>query len=348
MLKRIGRNYCCREKFCVNESVPLQLLRMWRHSFSSIIDGDGDGDIDSPRFHQSSSQGRDSWRNNESSPPGPGRVSNRPLRGDRRRPTVYSSGYQHSGKSAVQFGVREDQYQGREREIEDSDFLEKFKLRFDRNKSENPVTKESPERRDEVAAAASELPPQDADEIFKKMKETGLIPNAVAMLDGLCKDGLVQEAMKLFGVMREKGTLPEVVIYTAVVEGFCQAQKLEDAIRIFRKMQGNGVTPNAFSYRILIQGLCRGKRLDSAAEFCNEMLEAGHSPNVATFISLVDSFTKEKGMEETQSLITSLRQKGLVFDEKSVREYLEKKGPFSSLVWEVLLGKKAPLRSSLF
>lgn len=345
MLKRIGRIYCCREKCFVNESVPLQLLRMWRHSFSTIIDGDGD--IDSPRFHQSGSQGRDSWRNNDASPPGLGRVSNRPLRGDRRRPTVYSPGSQHSRKSG-QFGVRENQYQGRESEVEDSDFLEKFKLRFDRNKSENPDTKESPERRDEVAATASELPPEDADEIFKKMKETGLIPNAVAMLDGLCKDGLVQEAMKLFGVMREKGTLPEVVIYTAVVEGFCQAQKLEDAIRIFRKMQGNGVTPNAFSYRILIQGLCRGKRLDSAAEFCNEMLEAGHSPNVATFIGLVDSFSEEKGMEETQSLITSLREKGLVIDEKSVRDFLEKKGPFSSLVWEVLLGKKASLRSSLF
>lgn len=344
MLKRIGRIYSWREKSFVNESVPLQLLRMWRQSFSTIIDGDGD--IDNPRFHQSSSQGGDSWRNNDTSHPGSGPVSNRPLRGDRRRPTAYSPGSQHSRKSA-QFGVREDQYQGRAGEVEESDFLEKFKFGFDRNKSENPVTKESPERRDEVAAAA-ELPPEDTDEIFKKMKETGLIPNAVAMLDGLCKDGLVQEAMKLFGVMREKGTLPEVVIYTAVVEGFCQAQKLEDAIRIFRKMQGNGVTPNAFSYRILIQGLCRGKRFDSAAEFCNEMLEAGYSPNVATFIGLVDSFSKEKGMEETQSLITSLREKGLVVDEKSVREYLEKKGPFSSLVWEVVLGKKAPLRSSLF
>ncbi|TQD73661.1 hypothetical protein C1H46_040809 [Malus baccata] len=37
-------------------------------------------------------------------------------------------------------------------------------------------------------------PPQaaeEADQIFIKMKETGLIPNAVAMPDGLCKDALV-------------------------------------------------------------------------------------------------------------------------------------------------------------
>jgi len=89
------------------------------------------------------------------------------------------------------------------------------------------------------------------------MKETGLVPNAVAMLDGLCKDGLVQEAMKLFGTMREKGTIPEVVIYTAVVDGFCKAHKFDDAKRVFRKIQSNGITPNAFSYGVLIQGLSK-------------------------------------------------------------------------------------------
>jgi len=62
-------------------------------------------------------------------------------------------------------------------------------------------------------------PTEDAEVIFEKMKQSSLIPNAVAMLDGLCRDGLVQEAMKLFGVMRLKRTMPEVVMCTAVVEG---------------------------------------------------------------------------------------------------------------------------------
>ncbi|RLN34266.1 uncharacterized protein C2845_PM03G08710 [Panicum miliaceum] len=103
------------------------------------------------------------------------------------------------------------------------------------------------------------------------MKETGLIPNTVSMLDGLCKNGLVQDAIKLCGLMREKVAIPEVVIYTAVVEAFCKAAKLDDAVRIFRKMQGNGVIPNAFSYWLLIQGPYKGGRLDDAIGFCVEM-----------------------------------------------------------------------------
>jgi pentatricopeptide repeat protein len=62
----------------------------------------------------------------------------------------------------------------------------------------------------------------------------------------------VQEAMKLFDLMREKGAIPEVVIHTAVVEAFCKASKLNTVLRIFKKMHGNGVIPNAFSYWLII------------------------------------------------------------------------------------------------
>lgn len=185
---------------------------------------------------------------------------------------------------------------------------------------------------------------EDVDEIFRKMKQTGLIPNAVAMLDGLCKSGLVQEAMKLFGLMREKGAIPEVVIYTAVVEAFCKADKPDDAVRIFKKMQANGVIPNAFSYWLIIGGLCKGGRLDDAVAFCVEMFEAGHSPNAPTFVGLVDAVCKTKGVEEGEKLVRSFQDRNFAIDEKSIREHLDKKGPFSPVVWEVIFGKKKSSR----
>ncbi|KAL2348487.1 hypothetical protein Fmac_002487 [Flemingia macrophylla] len=225
-------------------------------------------------------------------------------------------------------------------------FLDKFKLGFDDktvNLSELAAGKQSEEaKRSNHNQPAQESMPQDADEIFKKMKETGLIPNAVAMLDNLCKDGLVQEALKLFGLMREKGTIPEIVIYTAVVEGYTKAHRADDATRIFRKMQSNGISPNAYSYAVLIQGLYKCNRLQDAFEFCVEMLEAGHSPNVTTFVGLVDGFCKENGVEEAKTAIKTLTEKGFSVNEKAVREFLDKKTPFSPSVWEAIFGKKVP------
>lgn len=265
-----------------------------------------------------------------------------------RRSTTHdsSSPIQSSGARFV-----DDSKKRRDDSQSDSSFLERFKLGLNNNREESSL-----KNSDSVAAAEmpprlgeeEKLPePENADEIFKKMKETGLIPNAVAMLDGLCKDGLVQEALKLFGLMREKGTIPEVVIYTAVVDGFCKAHKLDDAKRVFKKMQNNGITPNAFSYGVLIQGLYKSNKLDDAVDFCVEMLEAGHSPNVVTFVGLVDGLCREKGVEEVKSVIESLKQKGFDVNNKAVREFLDKKSPFTPLVWEAIFGKE-PWRKTSF
>ncbi|MED6123031.1 hypothetical protein PIB30_045441 [Stylosanthes scabra] len=292
---------------------------------------------------------REEGHSNQQFPPEP--IPDRPLRGS--RPTNQPP--RERLKFEDNLGGPDHAFHGRNKPETDKDagpsaesFLNKFKLGFDNKKvntSEFASGNQSEEaKRSNPNQPASESMPQDANEIFKKMKETGLIPNAVAMLDGLCKDGFVQEALKLFGLMREKGTIPEIVIYTAVVEGFTKAHKADDAIRIFRKMQSNGISPNVFSYTVLVQGLCKCGRLQDAFEFCVDMLEAGHYPNTTTFVGLVDSFCKEKGVEEAKGAIKTLTDKGFSLDKKAVREFLDKKAPFSPSVWEAILGKTVPQR----
>ncbi|KAG7975593.1 hypothetical protein I3843_06G107400 [Carya illinoinensis] len=260
-------------------------------------------------------------------PPEP--IPNRPLRG------------QGNSKSDIHFRNRRP---SADSDKDSFEFLEKFKLGAGGglNKGEKFPNRLQQQQQQEEGKADTPTPPpaQDADEIFKKLKETGLIPNAVAMLDGLCKDGLVQEAMKLFGLMREKGTIPEVVIYTAVVDGFCKAHKFEDAKRIFRKMQNNGISPNAFSYSVLIQGLYQCDELDDAAAFCIEMLEAGHSPNITTFLGLVARLCLNKGVEEARTVIATLTQKGFFVNKKAIKEYMEKK-PTHPSVWEAIFGNES-------
>ncbi|KAI3523637.1 hypothetical protein L1887_01910 [Cichorium endivia] len=193
----------------------------------------------------------------------------------------------------------------------------------------------------EKEAMTNKLPPlQNADEISSRMNESEFIKSAAKMLHEMCRDGLVQEGMKLFYLIRESGIIPDVVTYTSLVQSFCHDQKLDDAIRIFKKMQSNGVVPNAFSYVILIQGLCKGKRLDDALEFCLQMLKTGHSPNLSTFTQLVDGFCREKGLESAQMMIKNLKDKGFCFNEKTVRRFLDKKGPFSPLVWRAIFTMK--------
>ncbi|RRT73308.1 hypothetical protein B296_00033475 [Ensete ventricosum] len=147
------------------------------------------------------------------------------------------------------------------------------------------------------------------------------IANAVALVDVLCKGGLVQEAMKLFGLMRQK--VPYDAIYIDVVVGIDKTAKFDDIRRIFGKMQKHGVVPIACSYKIPIQGLCRGWKLEDSVEFCTEMLGAGHSPNVMAFMGLVDGFCKRKGwgaggvwwvvVKEAENVVKRLQEGDVLF-----------------------------------
>ncbi|XP_050230038.1 pentatricopeptide repeat-containing protein At4g38150 [Mercurialis annua] len=219
----------------------------------------------------------------------------------------------------------------------DHDFLHKFKLRpHTHTTTANPPPPPPPP----VADNDSNSPPPEANDIFKKMKETGLIPNAVAMLDGLCKDGLVQEAMKLFALMRDRATIPEVVVYTAVIDGFFKAHQPHDAKRIFAKMMDNSIVPNAFTYTVLIQGLCKCNLVDDAVHFCLRMLDAAHSPNVATFVGLVDALCRANGVQAAQGVVHDLRKKGFYVNDKAVREFLDKNAPLSSDLAQAIFGNK--------
>ncbi|WCJ28613.1 Pentatricopeptide repeat (PPR) superfamily protein [Euphorbia peplus] len=326
-----------------------------QHRMLKLIKSNSNSNFNFPIRHFSSIGERSSFNSNSEeddsrnsqNPPQP--IPNRPLRSP--RPETPPSQFQPNtipfrAEDRGERAARKSQFQANQssrngstnegKAYSDAEFLEKFKLGLEKKKAnETPLTDDSVfdnQNRD--------LPPPDANEIFNKMKETGLIPNAVAMLDGLCKDGLVHDAMKLFGVMREKGTMPEVVVYTAVIDGFCKARKLDDAKRIFRKMLDNGIAPNAFTYTVLIQGLYKCDSVDDAVDFAFQMLDAGHTPNVVTFVGLVDRLCKRKGVEETRGVIEELRKKGFFVNEKSVREFLDRNAPLSSPVWEAVFGRK--------
>ncbi|KAL4578743.1 hypothetical protein LXL04_014874 [Taraxacum kok-saghyz] len=48
----------------------------------------------------------------------------------------------------------------------------------------------------------------------------------------------------------------------------------------------------------------------------------------------------ERGLEASQIMINRLKEKGFGFDEKGVRDFMEKNGSFLPLVWEAIFGKK--------
>lgn len=173
------------------------------------------------------------------------------------------------------------------------------------------------------------------------MRTDGLIDNAVKMFDGLSKDGLTHEALELFRVIKDKGTMPDVVAHTAVIEAYADAGKGKEALTTYKKMLACGVAPNAYTYGVLIKGLlAEGGTVGEVRRYVVEMMEKGMRPNVGTCVAVFEGFVREGKAEDGRELLEVMRAKGLRVDERAVREAMKgKRGHVVRGVMDLLLGK---------
>ncbi|KAF3443284.1 hypothetical protein FNV43_RR12966 [Rhamnella rubrinervis] len=171
-------------------------------------------------------------------------------------------------------------------------------------------------------------------EVFDRMK-SGCDPNAVTyltLINGLCNDGRVDDALDMLEEMIEKGIEPTVYTYTVPITSLCGVGRVLDAVELFGSMKkrgcnpNDGFIPNTVTFNALINELCVERRLNTAlkifhwleghgalvnSQTCNEikglcsigdiskamvlfdkMLKAGPSPTVITYNLLIDGYVK--------------------------------------------------------
>ncbi|CAL5420006.1 unnamed protein product [Camellia sinensis] len=76
---------------------------------------------------------------------------------------------------------------------------------------------------------------------------------------------------------------------------------VDDALKLFSKMDERGIFPNVVTYTSLIHGLCNFGWWKEATGMFRDMLDSGIAPDVRTCTSLVDACTKEETMKEAQA-----------------------------------------------
>ncbi|KAI3854357.1 hypothetical protein MKW92_047232 [Papaver armeniacum] len=188
----------------------------------------------------------------------------------------------------------------------------------------------------------SKFPPP-YDSFSKKPDNRWLMNSAVKMFDALSKDSLTHEAMELFGIIKDKGNMPEVVAHTAVIEAYANAGHSKEALKVYMRMLAAGIKPNAYTYTVLIKGLAKDGKLGDAKKYILEMMNRGIWPNVGTYTAVFEAFAKEEKMEECKALLEQMKAKGFVVtaaDEDKVREHLTtKRGQVYRNIMDLLFAK---------
>ncbi|KAL3650354.1 hypothetical protein CASFOL_006757 [Castilleja foliolosa] len=133
-----------------------------------------------------------------------------------------------------------------------------------------------------------------------------------AVITGLARHGLVDEALKVFEELRSQGTELNVVSWTSVIACCSQHGKDIEALNLFREMQAAGVKPNAVTIPCLlpacgsIAALMHGKGAHCFS------LRRGISTDVYVGSALIDMYANCGKIQSARSCFDRMPTRNLV------------------------------------
>ncbi|XP_048594782.1 putative pentatricopeptide repeat-containing protein At3g16890, mitochondrial [Brassica napus] len=96
---------------------------------------------------------------------------------------------------------------------------------------------------------------------FHQMRGDGCEPDRFTyniLVHGVCKKGVVDEAVRLVKQMEKEGSYrANVFTYTILIDGFLRLGRVEDALKQFETMQARKMSPNEATIRTLVHGVFR-------------------------------------------------------------------------------------------
>lgn len=158
-------------------------------------------------------------------------------------------------------------------------------------------------------------------ELMEKMKEWNIQPNVVTfgiIINHLCKNWKVDEALQVFGKMKGGGrsdefsVAPDVITYNTLIDGLSKVGRQEEGLSLMEQMRSQeGCAPNIVTYNSLIDGFNKAGEIEKAFELFVEMKEQGVAPNVITLNTMVDGMCKHGMVGNAVEFFNEMQNNGL-------------------------------------
>ncbi|KAF6140816.1 hypothetical protein GIB67_042229 [Kingdonia uniflora] len=134
------------------------------------------------------------------------------------------------------------------------------------------------------------------------------------VLDALNKNGMFDEAKRLFDRMMEEHNPPgrmsvNLGSFNVMVNGYCAQGRLTDAIGFFKRMGEKNCSPDTLSYNYLIEQLCGNEMMAEAEELFKEMGEDMiSSPDEFTYMLLVNTCLEKNRVDEASKYFAKMAE----------------------------------------
>ncbi|OMO72220.1 hypothetical protein COLO4_27779 [Corchorus olitorius] len=151
-------------------------------------------------------------------------------------------------------------------------------------------------------------------DVYNEIKVTGTTQSKQTnsiIIDGLCGQSRLQDAVSFLQETEGKGLGLSVVSFNTIMSRYCKLGFADVAKSFFCMMLKYGLFPDAYSYNILIHGLCIAGSMEEALEFSNDMEKHGVEPDIVTYNILTKGFRLLGLMNGAWKVIQRMLYRGL-------------------------------------
>ncbi|KAL3837897.1 hypothetical protein ACJIZ3_022488 [Penstemon smallii] len=110
------------------------------------------------------------------------------------------------------------------------------------------------------------------------------------LVDKLCHKGFLDEGLRVFDVMIDKGVPPTLHLCKSVVIGFCKWGHVEEAEILCTEIESYGFVMDKYMFTYLINAYCKGRKMKMAMRLFIRMLKMGYDPDNYTYNTLIHGF----------------------------------------------------------
>lgn len=150
-------------------------------------------------------------------------------------------------------------------------------------------------------------------DVYDEIKSGGIPQNEYTssiVVDGLCKQSKLQDAISFLEKTRGKEPGLSSVSFNTIMSRFCNLGYVGVAKSFFCMMYKCGLLLDSYSYNIIIHGLCVAGSMEEALEFTGDMEKHGLEPDIVTYNILAQGFHLLGLMGGARMLIQKMLLKG--------------------------------------
>lgn len=152
-------------------------------------------------------------------------------------------------------------------------------------------------------------------ELFEGMESCGVSPSDYShsiLIDGLCKQDKIGEALSFLQAAREGGEFkPLVMTFNILMSALCSWGFIQAAKSFFCLMLKYGLNPNRYTYSTLIHGLCKVGSLVEALDIFERVKKEGMELDIVTYNSLINGYRLLGLTKEIPKIVEMMRYQGI-------------------------------------